>query len=302
MSDHIQAAAAPVEMIGRGDGRRLAVHRLTAGEAGRTLVLCHPAPGSGLFDPLPEQTQSRGVTLLAPDRPGYGLSDPLPADEWASVGAAADDLAAVLDQLGTGPVGVAGWSAGGRVALALAAHRPDLVDRVVLLGTPAPNEQVAWVPPEHQAALESMRGLAPSQVREALVQQLSQAIPLDAAPDAPLELLGASDADGAALALPGARERLARMLQTALAQGVTGLAAEIAGYSLQPWGFAPAEVRAKTLLLYGARDPQVGPKHGRWWQRQLPDARLEVAPGAGHLLILPLWQRVLAHLAPQRRR
>ncbi|HEU4322711.1 MAG TPA: alpha/beta fold hydrolase [Roseiflexaceae bacterium] len=301
MSDHTQATAVPVEMVQRDGGRRVAVHRLASGKAGRTLVLCHAAPGSGLFDPLPEQTRSRDVTLLAPDRPGYGLSDPLPAGEWASVGAAADDLAAALDQLGTGPVGVAGWSAGGRVALALAARRPDLVDRVVLLGTPAPNEQVAWVPREYQAALERMRDLAPDQVRAALVQQFSQAIPHDAPPEALLELLGASDADSTALALPGARDRLARMLQAALAQGVTGLAAEIAGYSLQPWGFAPAEVRAKTLLLYGSRDPQIGPKHGRWWQQQLPDARLEVAPGEGHLLIMPLWHRVLAHLAPQRR-
>ena len=60
--------------------------------------------------------------------------------------------------------------------------------------------------------------------------------------------------------------------------------------------------RAKTLLLYGSRDPLAGPRHGRWWNERLPDARLEVAPGAGHLLVIPMWARVLSHLAPQRRR
>ena len=55
---------------------------------------------------------------------------------------AADDLAGVLDCLPVERVGVVGWSAGGRVALALAARRPDLVDRVVVLATPAPDEEV----------------------------------------------------------------------------------------------------------------------------------------------------------------
>lgn len=291
---------APVEIVEREGGRRVALHRLAGGEGRRTLALCHPAPGAGAFDPAPEQTRARGVTLLAPDRPGYGLSDPPPDGVWGSVAAAADDLAAALERSGPGPFGVAGWSAGGRVALALAARRPDLVDRVVLLGTPAPHEHVPWVPPEQHAALEQLRGLAPEQARAALGQQLAPLVPSDARPADPLELLGAGPADAAALELPGARERLARMLRSAFAQGAAGLASDIAGAMLQPWGFEPAEVRAKTLLLYGSRDPLIGPRHGRWWQQQLPDARLEVAPGAGHLLILPLWQRVLSHLAPRR--
>ena len=81
---------APVETIVREGGRRVAVHRMGTGETGRTLALCHPAPGSGLLDPEPEQTRARGVAVLAPDRPGYGQSDPMPPGEWANVGAAAD--------------------------------------------------------------------------------------------------------------------------------------------------------------------------------------------------------------------
>jgi pimeloyl-ACP methyl ester carboxylesterase len=120
----------------RPHGRRIALHRLVEGDSGKTIVICHAAPGSAAFDPDPEQTWRRGVTLLAVDRPGYGQSDPVAADEWSTVGAAADDLAAALDQLGLSGIGVAGWSAGGRVALALAARRPDLVDGIVTLGSP----------------------------------------------------------------------------------------------------------------------------------------------------------------------
>jgi pimeloyl-ACP methyl ester carboxylesterase len=294
--------APPINMIVRDGGRRVAVYRLAEGDTDRTLVLCHPAPGAGAFDPDPQLTMARGVTLLAADRPGYGQSDPMPDASWASVGSAADDLAAVLDQAGCGPVGVAGWSAGGRVALALAARRPDLVDRVVLLGTPAPQEQVPWMPPEQQAALDALRGLAPDAARAELGQQLAALIPPGASAGDSLHLLAASPADDAALAMPDARTRLAHMLEAAFAQGVGGLASDIAGYCLQPWGFEPEAVAAKTLLLYGSKDPVAGSRHGAWWQKRLPNARLEVVPGAGHLLILPMWARALSHLAPGSKR
>src|SRR5262249_29872256 len=70
-----------------------------------------------------------------------------------------------------------------------------------------------------------------------------------------LSLLASGPADDAALALPGAGARLALMLENAFAQGAAGLAADILGYCLQPWGFEPEAVQAKTLLLYGSADP-----------------------------------------------
>jgi pimeloyl-ACP methyl ester carboxylesterase len=299
---HDQLLAPQIDMILREDGRRVAVYRLAEGDSGHTLVLCHPAPGAGVFDPDPQQTWARGVTLLAANRPGYGYSDPVADARWASVGSAADDLAAMLDRAAAGPVGVAGWSAGGRVALALAARRPDLVDRVVVLGTPAPHEQVPWMPPDHAAALEALRDASPAAAHAALRQQLAPLIGQNAATTDALALLAVSPADDAALALPGARERLGRMLESAFAQGVAGLASDIAGYCLQPWGFAPTAVQAKTLLLYGSKDPIAASRHGSWWQKHLPNARLEVVPGAGHLLILSMWARALSHLAPGSKR
>jgi pimeloyl-ACP methyl ester carboxylesterase len=283
-----------------GSGRRVAVHTVAAGPDGRTVVFCHPAPGAGGFDPDPEQTAARGVTLLGVDRPGYGGSAPVEPDRWAGVDAAADDLAEVLDRWGTGRVGLAGWSAGGRVALALAARRPDLVDRVAVLATPAPDDAVPWVPPEQKALLDGLADQPPAAATARLAEIFAELVPAGPASPEALGLLGAGSPDEAALAAPGARDRLAGMLEAAFAQGPAGLAADIAGYTLRPWGFDPAAVAAKTLLLYGSKDAGVGPRHGRWWQRQLPDARLEVVPGAGHLLVVPMWKRVLSHLVPRR--
>jgi len=114
----------------------------------------------------------------------------------------------------------------------------------------------------------------------------------------PMALLGPTDADADALDRPGARARLEAMIDGALVQGPVGIAADIAGYCLRPWGFELSDVAAKTLLLYGSADPVAGPAHGRWYRGQLADARYEQVPGQGHLLVIPMWKRVLAHLAP----
>jgi pimeloyl-ACP methyl ester carboxylesterase len=287
-----------VEHLSLESGRRVAVHRVAEG-SGRTILFCHAAPGSGGFDPDPRETQARDITLLAVDRPGYGGSDPVGDGEWASVGAAADDLADVLRELGIDHVGVAGWSAGGRVALALAARHPDLVDRAAVVATPAPHEEVPWIPLEQAAGIEALRGQPPDAVHAALATQLAGLVPARGAASSALEQV-ATPADEPVLRDADAAARLAAMLEAAYAQGATGIAEDIAGYSLQPWGFEPADVATKTLLVYGGEDPIAGGAHGRWWQRQLPNARLEMTPGAGHLLIVERWARILSFLAPDR--
>lgn len=61
----------------------------------------------------------------------------------------------------------------------------------------------------------------------------------------------------------------------------------------------PAGVGAKTLLVYGGTNPDATSANGRWWQRALPDARLEMTPDAGDRLLELRWARVLSHLAPR---
>ncbi len=293
-----------IDMMTLPGGRKVAVHRVQRGDSSRVVVFCHAAPGSGAFDPDPEQTKAHDAQLIAPERPGYGASEPVGPDEWATVSGAADDIAAIIASTGiSGPVGVVGWSAGGRVALALAARHPDIVDRVVILSTPAPNEEVPWIPQEQVDAVESLRGKA-SEEYAALVEQLAQAFPggvVSIRPEDLLPLLGGGPADEGALARPGARDRLDGMLAGAHAQGLLGVASDIVGYTLLPWGFEPGDVRAKVLLLYGAEDPIANHRHGSWWQQHLPDARLEIVPDAGHLLVIPMWDRVLSYSRTWRR-
>ena len=61
-----------------------------------------------------------------------------------------------------------------------------------------------------------------------------------------------------------------------------------------------AAVSAKTLLLYGSKDPAGGHRQASWWKDRL-GGRIEMSPGAGHDILADVWPRVLSHLAPRAR-
>lgn len=67
-----------------------------------------------------------------------------------------------------------------------------------------------------------------------------------------------------------------------------------------PLNIEAADIKAKTLLLYGYADTLVGPAHARWWKDNLANSRIEMMPGLGQVMVVPAWKRVLSHLAPGR--
>jgi pimeloyl-ACP methyl ester carboxylesterase len=293
-------------------GRKVGVTTLGDPMAERIVVFCHAAPGSSQFDPDPVVTEHRDVHIVAFDRPGYGSSDPLPFGTWPSITRAADDIAEYLhamarDESGIGisrppTIGIVGWSAGGRVALAFAARHPELVDRVAIVGTPAPNDEVRWIDQPLTELSDHLATLPPDEAMEQLTgmlkPQADAVLGADQPGDVPLDLLGASPADAEALSGPGTRDRLGRMLTDAFRQGARGVAADILSYTARPWGFEFGDVAAKTLIVNGQSDALTGNAHAAFYSKALPDARVEMIPGAGHLVIIPAWERVLSHVAP----
>jgi pimeloyl-ACP methyl ester carboxylesterase len=93
----------------------------------------HPAAGSSRSFArfLPEIADVRSV--YAPDLPGCGESDPSPASSMVDAAAAVSDLA---NDLRLRQIDVLGLQTGACVALQLAAARPELVRRLVLVGVP----------------------------------------------------------------------------------------------------------------------------------------------------------------------
>jgi pimeloyl-ACP methyl ester carboxylesterase len=83
--------------------------------------------------------------LIALDLRGHGSSTRRPSN--VTLAEIAQDAAFVIDALGLGAVTLVGQSIGGRVALCLAARRPDAVRSLVLIeASPARDEQIPrWI-------------------------------------------------------------------------------------------------------------------------------------------------------------
>ena len=173
---------------------------------------------------------------------------------------------------------------------------------MAVIATPAPNEAVPWIDPQLQSVSDQLGQLAPGEaiarLSAMLEPQRDAVLTSDEAGDVPLAAVGAATVDEQTLALPGAHDRLGRMLRDAFVQGTGGLAADILSYTARPWGFDLSDVKAKALVIAGQADSVAGHAHAAWYQRGLPDARLEMVPGAGHLVVVPAWARVLSFLAP----
>jgi len=308
----------PTHRLTLADGRVVAVdeHGSTDPSA-PVVVFLHSSPGSRHLDPDPVATAAAGIRLLTVDRPGYGASTPWPEDSLPTLADGAELIAEALAQLGVTRCSTVGWSAGGRTALALAALHPDLVERVVLVGTPAPDDEVPWISEEHRELGRALRAdpdHALRTVSAAFAEQAPDGADGNEGPDTAgpadddtvaagaedadplLAMISAGSADDRVLADPARRAALTAMLVEAFAQGPAGVAADIVADHVAPWGFALDQVTAPVLCCYGDEDEGVPPAHGAWFATQLADATERVAAGQGHLLVLAEWGNILESL------
>ncbi len=189
-----------------------------------------------------------GTDALAVHLPGFGHT-PAPPEPWGSAEYAAH-LIAVLDESRTDaapPYVVVGHSFGGRVAVRLAAQRPDLVSALVLTGVP-----------------------------------LVRAMP---APRPRLALRLAKRLNAARLLPASAVDRLRRSGGSAdynAAQGVMrGVLVRVVG---EDYREDLRRVAAPVHMVWGELDDAAPVAGARLAADLLPDARLDVVPGAGHLV------------------
>lgn len=112
-----------------GDGRRIS--SLRWGDEPPEVVLIHGgAQNAHTWDTV---ALALGRPVLAPDLPGHGHSDSPAPGVGTRPDANAADLAEVIDRLAPQAGLVVGMSLGGLTAIALAAARPELVRRLVLV-------------------------------------------------------------------------------------------------------------------------------------------------------------------------
>jgi len=213
----------------------------------------------------------RVVTL---DMPGHGLTGPDPKERYG-----ASEMAAFVDDFVTA-VGlerfvVAGNSMGGNVAWHYAIAHPDRVIALVLvdsaglprdeprpfafrmMASPVLGHVVRWVTP-HALVASSVRDVYgdPSRIGDGVVERYEDL------------LLRSGNREAA-------RVRMSRPDD--------GLAARL------------GEIHVPTLILWGSKDRWILPKYGERLKNKIPNAKLVVLEGLGHV---PMEEDPAASLAP----
>lgn len=263
-----QADASDGDFVTLADGTR--IHFVARGPATTLraaptdVILIH-----GLMDSAEQwranlDALARTQRVWAIDLPGFGFSSRITTPTY-SMKMFARALAEFMEAQGIARASIVGHSLGGAVALEFAHDFPARVDKLVLLAPATfllqfrPALRVArrlpWVP----RALIGWT-LTSRRARErALRDALGDPARFDAAELArrirPMRVRGTADALVAMLGSPHG---------SALPRDLT-------------------RITAPTLILWGAQDRAVPPRHGEYHARALPHARLVVLEGAGHI-------------------
>jgi esterase len=114
---------------GLDDGRSISTLRWGTGDS-RVVLIHGGAQNAHTWDTV---AMALDVSLIAPDLPGHGHSDSPAPGVGTAPAANANDLAPVIDALAPAAELIVGMSLGGLTAIALAAGRPDLVRRMMLV-------------------------------------------------------------------------------------------------------------------------------------------------------------------------
>lgn len=227
---------------------------------GRPLLLINGIGASlELFDPI--RNAFAGVQTIAFDAPGAGRSSvprvPRPLRMFAQV------VEEMLSRLGFVEVDVLGVSWGGALAQELAWRYPHRVRRLILAATSA-----GWI------------GLPPNPLSAGLM-----ANPLRYWSSSYLESIAGTVYGGELRENPELlRERgYYRMVRPSSFTGYLGQAVALVGWTSLPWLW---RLTQPTLIVAGDDDPITPLFNARVMARLIPNSRLHVIEGGGHLTLL----------------
>lgn len=227
--------------------------------AGRPLLLINGIGATGdLFDPFRQHFTDRET--IAFDAPGVGGS-PAPVLPY-TMRKMAGVVAGLVDELGHRSVDVLGLSWGGALAQEFAHRHPEMARRLVLTAT---MPGVTSVPGRPAALLTLM-----SPLRYYSPEYLKRIAPT---------LYGGAIRDNPGLLDEHARQRAARPPS---ALGYTYQLSAIQRWSSLRW---LRTLPQPTLILAGDEDPIVRLVNAKVMNCLIPDARLHIVEGGGHLFL-----------------
>lgn len=249
------------------------------GSGARTLLLLHAFPlHRGMWDPQVEargrlaEGVEGGLRIVRLDCRGFGGSSPRP--DALVMEQIADDAVAVLRHEGIEQAVVCGLSMGGYAALALARRHPQRLAGLILADTRAE--------PDTEETREA-RAATAVRVREEGTDFLVDELPA--------KLLGRTTLEDR----PTVVERVREMIRSAEPGGV---ARALEGMALRPDSRPFLEdIGVPTLVVCGDEDQLTPVAAAETLRDGIPESRLEILHGAGHLSSLETpeaFDRVLA--------
>ncbi|MEV6299198.1 alpha/beta hydrolase [Actinoplanes sp. NPDC051861] len=216
------------------------------------------------------------------DLPGFGYSDPSPR---YSIPAFAATVIDYLEHAGRGPVHLIGNSLGGSISVRVAALRPDLVKTLTLISPAMPfldPRRTAQGPVLPLLALPGAERLVAWALTRVTAEQMAE------------QVLAACFGDTTKVHPQRRAEAMEEIqLRYTVAhypraylgtlRGLVGsfLRAYLPGVNSQ-WRLA-ARVEAPTLVVGGLNDKLVDPRVPIQVARAIPDSRLLILPGVGHV-------------------
>lgn len=218
----------------------------------------------------------------AVDLPGFGYSDPSPS---YSIPAFAARLIGYLEYAGRGPVHLIGNSLGGSISVRVAALRPDLVRTLTLVSPAMPfldPRRTAQAPVLPLLALPLADRLFAWGMARLTAEQLAQQVMLACFGDTTKV---SPQRRAEAIEEIKLRYTVAHYPQAYLAtlRGLVSsfVRAYLPGENSQ-WRLA-TRITAPTLVIGGLRDELVDPRVPAQVAKAIPDSRLLILPGVGHV-------------------
>jgi pimeloyl-ACP methyl ester carboxylesterase len=235
--------------------------------------------------------RAAGVRLILVDRPGYGLSDHQPERtmlDWPR------DIAELADGLGIDRFAVFGMSGGGPHAAACAYALGDRVSALGLVSSPAPvwdRPELLFSAPAHRRPLIELARRDPGLVAHRLLEDCRAELARNGSGkgDGP-------EADQAVMADPEIRARFDAATRETAGRGPDGYARDLFLLYVAPWGFRPEEIAVPTRIWHGDADVAVSPRIAEFFAGTIPDSRLHMIRGAGHLLLWSHAEEILSSL------
>jgi class 3 adenylate cyclase len=218
-------------------------------------------PGSALF----LRTLASFSRLIFFDRRGMGGSDPLPPDPLPPWESYAEELAVILDEVGSDRAAVMGAHDAGPTALFFAGTRPERTGALILVHTSA----------RYLAAVDYPIGI-PLEAAEALLAQLDQ-------------LWGTEALTAMMVPSRAGDERFRRWFAKWLRTGASPRVVQVllrAALEVDVRPLLPL-IQAPTLVLHRRDDELLSLEHGRYLANHIPQAKLVELPGADPAL---MWQ------------